>query len=1133
MQSNYEILIQKLDEFIRKYYRNQLIKGVLFCLATIPSFYLGAALAEYFFEFNSAVRQSIFYVFILTNLAIFGKFLAIPFLKLNKLGKTINHYQASQIIGTHFVSIQDKLLNVLQLKEQSVSQKSDLLLAAIDQKIVELKPIPFTKAIDTEKNKKRLRYALIPVLLFLVLLIAAPSLIKDPTERLINYNTQFEKKAPFEFIIENEELKTIQQKDFELKVKLTGSEVPDNVYIQFGEQQYKLNKDGRINHSYLFKNIQSSTVFYLFANGFKSKQFELKALPNPLLLGFTVNLQYPAYIGKKAETLDNTGDLIIPEGTKVTWNFVSKNTRLVRFNFNDTAFDATQQAENKYSFTSKFFASKKYSLQTANEFIKSSDSLTFAINVIPDAYPSILIEEKADSLSSKRFYFKGSTKDDYGFSKIEFKYKYSNDSIAESKYNSFTKTIAVNKNSTQETFFYTWDLSEVGINPGDKIEYYFEVWDNDGVHGAKSAKSQIKTYQVPTLKQLAENTEKSNSEIKEDLEESIKEAKNLQKEMNDLNKKMLEKKNLSWEEKKKMQELIDKQKNLQKKVENIQKQNQQNNTKQNELKPAEEKLLEKQQQLEDLFNKVMTPELKKLFEEMQKLLDNMDKNKTQEVLDKMKLETKDLEKELDRNLELFKKLELEQKMKSTKEQLEELAKKQEDLAKQAEQKNADAKELEKKQDELNKEFEDVKKNLEDIEKKNEALEEPEKLPDTEEQKKEIDKEQKNSSDQLKQNSPKKAAPSQKSAAQKMQKMAEQMQSAMESSEQEQQGEDMALIREILENLVKLSFEQEELINTLAKTDRNNPQYIKIAQQQKKLKDDAKMIEDSLFALSKRQPQIESFVNKEIAQVNSNMQKVIENLAERQTPMAANRQQLVMTSVNNLALILSESLQQMQQQMQQQKPNGKPGSGSCKNPGGQGKGKGKSMAQMKAMQQQLNEQIKKLKEQMEKEKGNSPGKGKDGKEGKDGKSGMAGQGGTSSQLAKLAAQQEALRRELQKAAEQLNKDGKQGNGQLQKLADQMEKTETDLVNKMITQETLKRQEEILTRLLEAEKAEREREMDEKRESNEAKNQENSNQNPFLEYNRLKSKEAELLKTVSPEFTKFYKNKVNQYFNTISN
>jgi hypothetical protein len=89
-----------------------------------------------------------------------------------------------------------------------------------------------------------------------------------------------------------------------------------------------------------------------------------------------------------------------------------------------------------------------------------------------------------------------------------------------------------------------------------------------------------------------------------------------------------------------------------------------------------------------------------------------------------------------------------------------------------------------------------------------------------------------------------------------------------------------------------------------------------------------MIEDSLFALSKRNPKIENIVNKEISDINSNMEKGIKFLAERQSPMAAARQQQVMTSINNLALLLSESLNQMQQQQQKSKP----GSGSCKKPG---------------------------------------------------------------------------------------------------------------------------------------------------------------------------------------------------------
>jgi len=298
---------------------------------------------------------------------------------------------------------------------------------------------------------------------------------------------------------------------------------------------------------------------------------------------------------------------------------------------------------------------------------------------------------------------------------------------------------------------------------------------------------------------------------------------------------------------------------------------------------------------------------------------------------------------------------------------------------------------------------------------------------------------------------------------------------------------------------------------------DDPQYRIIAQNQRKLKDDSKMIEDSLLALSKRVPAIKSAVNREINAINMNMDKAIAALAERLSAEGASRQQFSMTSINNLALMLNESLQQMQQQQQQSKSGG---TGSCKKPGGMGKKP--SMSNLRKMQQQLNEQIQKMKEAME--KGKQPGKGKDGKGNKSG-----GQQGMSEQLAKLAAQQEYIRQQMQKAAEGLEQNGKQGNKPGGNAAQKMEETETDLVNKLISQETINRQQEILTRLLDYEKAEKERDQDEKRQSIENKKDFLRNPNAFLEYNRLKEREIELLKTIPPALNPFYKTKVNEYFN----
>lgn len=1129
--NDYQSLIKKLDGFIRKYYKNQLLRGLIYSTGLVLLFFISVTVLEYYAHFNTAIRTILFYSFIVASGFISVKYIVIPLSKLYKLGQLISYEEAANIIGKHFTNVQDKLLNTLQLQEQSTNSElqtpnSQLITASINQKIKELKPIEFTSAIDLSENKKYLKYALIPVLLIAVILFSAPSIIRDGTNRLVQHADFFEKESPFQFVITNSDLTTVTQQDFELKVNLTGDEVPDNVYVEINGNEYKLEKENIVNFNYLFKNVQKNTSFHLSADGFKSKEYELVALPNPVLLNFDIALGYPKYLNKKDEIVKNTGDLVVPAGTKVSWSFNTKNTDQLRINFNDTSFAVSPVSANSFNYSTRLFKDKIYSVSTANQFLKNKDSVTYIINVIPDAYPQINVEEKKDTTSTKRIYFRGEVKDDYGFNKLTFNYHFitNNDSAAgtdEKKLTTNLRAVAINKNLTQDQFYHYWDMNELGVSPGDQIEYYFEIWDNDGVTGSKSSRSQKMIFKAPTLKELDLNTDKNNNKIKDDLLESINQAKEVQKEISELQRKIAEKKTLSWEEKKKLEDLLDKQKKLQQNVEKIKNENQQNNEQQSEYKQPDEKILEKQKQLEELFDKVMTPELKEKYNELQKLLEKLDKNKVQEALEKMKLDNKDLMKELDRNLEVFKQLEFEQKLQKSIEKLDELAKKEEELSKKTEEKNTNAEQQKEKQDELNKEFEEAKKDLKDLEKKNAELEEPKKMENTEPEQEDIKKDMEKSSEQLDKKDKKNASKSQKSAAQKMKKMSEKLSKMQQEMEEEAQSEDIDKLRGILENLLQLSFGQEALMGELSKAKTNDPQFFKINQKQKKLHDDSKMIEDSLVALSKRVPKIQAVVNREISAINMNMEKAIEEIKEAPTPSfdgknhkeeGLSRQQFAMTSINNLALMLNEALMQMQADSKPK--DGPPGSGSCKKPGGAGKKP--SAAGMRKMQEQLNQQIKKLKEGMEKG-GNKPGD-------KPGKGGS----GMSKELAQLAAQQEAIRKEFQKMTDQINKDGKGGTG-MSKLAEKMEETETDLVNKMLSQETINRQEEILTRLLESEKAEKEREMDEKRQSNEAKNETFSNPNEFLEYNRLKEKETELLKTVSPSLNPFYKSKVNQYFN----
>ena len=1177
MQNSENILIQKLDEFIRRYYKNQLIKGILYSSGILLAAFLSVVFLEYFGEFNTIIRGTLFFSFLFSTILVLINYIAIPILKLNKIGQVISYDQAATIIGNHFTNVQDKLLNVLQLQSnQILSGSNELLVASIDQKINELKPVPFTTAVDINENKKYLKYVLPLLLLTTTIFIIWPQVITKSTRRLVNYQTYYEKEMPFQFTIQNKSLQALQTQDYDLEVKINGNQLPNEVFININGIEYKLEKENNTLFKYTFSNLQANTIFHLEAAGFTSKEYELKVLPKPTLMQFNLQLIYPSYLNKPNETIANTGDLQIPQGTKVNWLFNTKNTDELQIKFTDSLASPNKNNANQFQFSRKFFQSNNYTIKALNQFVLSaSDSVNYSINVIPDQYPTIDVNEKLDSLNPKNIYFSGQIKDDYGFNRLNFHYKKSGtDTSGKATESNGSFPIALNKTQVAQPYFYFFDAAQFNLQPGDKIEYYFEVFDNDGVNGAKSAKTQLMVFKAPTKDEINQNTEKNNSEIKKDLEESIKKAKQLQKDVNELSKKINDKKQLGYEEKKKLEDMLKKQNELQNKIEEIKQENQLNNKQQNEFSQTDESIMEKQKQLEQLFENVMTPEMKKLFDELNKMLEKLDKNEVQQKLEEMKLSNKDIEKELDRNLEAFKQLEVEKKMQDAIEKLDELKKKEDDLNKETENKKddknkddksqdkndknkddknkddknkdsnkddnkkPDAKELEKKQEDIKKQFEELKKDLKELEQKNKELEEPNALPKNEEKQNEISKEMEKSSDQLSKNNKKDAAKSQKSASEKMQEMRDEMESAMMESEEKQGEENAQALRQILENLVNVSFAQEELIKQLPKTRIDNPLYVNIPKQQNKLKDDSKIIEDSLLALSKRAPQISAVVNREISAINLNMAKTIQALADRNTGEGTMRMQTTMTSVNNLALLLNESLEQMQKQMKQQQKQ-KGNGGKCKKPGS---GKGAkpsdkpSMQSMKQLQEQLNKQLQQMKEAMEKgqKPGDKPGekpgdkKGQKPGSGQNGTSGMM-MPGNSEQLAKMAAQQEALRRQMQQMMDKLKNKGKNPGGD---IADLMEQTEKDLVNKRLTNETMKRQQDILSKLLESEKAEREREQDEQRKSNEAKNQILSNPNQFLEYKRVKEKEMELLNTVPPSLTPYYKEKVNNYFNSVN-
>lgn len=1105
--SSYELLIQKLDAFIRKYYKNLLIKGLIYFLAIALLDYLTVTLLEYYGRFHTPVRAFLFYASLVFIAIIFYRFIITPLAGLFAIGKRINHEQASRIIGDHFGEVKDKLLNTLQLHElaQKDASGSELILASISQKSEELKPVPFVQAIDFKANRKHLKYLIIPIFIGIGLFFINARIMRDGTLRLVQYNKEFAEEAPFEFVLGNQSLEAGQNDEVEIELKLKGDEIPQEVYIQIDGMRYKMNTEGKDEHRYLIRNLQKSFGFSFDAGGFTSNTYQFDVVAKALMSGMKIRLKYPAYTGRKNETIENTGDLNIPEGTQVNWEVETKNTEGVWIHLGETAPEHMErQSEEKFKFSKTLFSNLRYRIGLEREKGKVQDSVPYQVNIIPDAYPAISVEEKQENTNGRVSYFVGELDDDYGFSALRFIYRFVNSDDAAKQGKQFTADLPLSPGKNAQQFFHIWNLTELGIQPGDKLEYYFEVFDNDGIHGPKRSVSQTRLYEISTRKEIQEETEQKTNEVKQELEAAMKETRKLAKDIKKLQQKLLEKKTLTWEDQKELDELLKKQEELKKQIDELKQKNQEINQMHNEFNPMQEQLLEKQQQLEKLFDELFSDELKKMMEEMQQLMEEQNKDLLKEELEKMELGEKELDKQLDRMLEMYKRFEVEQRMDEQVEELDKLAEEQEKLAEETDKGESSPEELKEKQDSLNQKFDDLKKEMEQTDSLNEQLEDPMEFEMPEEEMDSIGQEMEEGSESLSKKENKKASKKQKDAAKKMKKLADKMREEMEAAETEQHMEDYETLRGILENLVQLSFDQEALMDELKEIQGYNPKYVELVQRQKKIRDDARIVEDSLLALSKRALALESYINREMGKINDNLNRSLYQLSQRQTRDATVSQQYTMTSMNNLAVMLSEILKNMQDDMMSSSGNG--GASSKKS-----KPKKGDMGKMKKMQDELGEQLKKMKKGQQ-EGGMTPG---------------------SKQWAQMAAQQEMIRRMLQEMKKQLQEEGKGAEaGELQKTIDEMEKLEKDLVNKKLNPETMKRIQEIETRMLEHERAEKTREQDKKRESKEGEQPQRTLPPELEEYLKQKEKENELLQNVPPELRPYYKEKIREYFRKIT-
>ncbi len=1134
---------KKLDAFIRKYYLNQLLRGALLFMGISLALFLAISLGEYYFYFNKFIRAFLLYSF----LAVFGyvlfRYVAIPLKGLYRLGRVISYEHAARIIGAHFTDVKDRLLNLLQLDEmQRAHPDSGLVAAGIAQRTQELRPVPFARAINFNGNKKYIKYALLPLSLFLCILVFQSSILLDSSKRVLNYDRDFARVAPFRFVIKNQELQAERGADVDIVLDFDGISIPSEAYLVYRDQKLKMEKREDGYYHYDIRNLQQNESFRFFAAEFFSGEYELQALPVPTVTGVEAILNYPAYTGRVPEKISNSTDFTVPEGTDIEWRFNTRDAKeLLVMGLHSSERLQPDRNGTHFTLRKRFMGRERFNMLLKNGNTPVRDTLRYTIEAVADNPPSIIVEKREDSANVKQFYFIGNASDDYGISAVRMVYRFVKAEEG-AKLLAAAKTVPVQIQGGRDIpFGFALNMDMLGMAPADEVEYWFEAWDNDGIHGSKVSRTQAQMIRRQSIEELKKESEQRMGAVKNMMSDAMKQSKELEQEMKELQNRFNAQKNLNWEDREKLKEAVEKQQKLEELKLELQQENQKLQAQQSEFQKKNEELQKRQEELNKLMKEMENPELKKLLEEIQKLLEKQaPKEQLNQKMQQIQQMDKEAAKELDKLMEQFKQLQLEQKLQENIEQIDKLAQKQEALKKETEEgKKEQSEGLKQKQNELKEELNKLAEEMKKAEEMNKGMEQPMELDMGEKEQQEAGEKMDAAVGELDKKKNEKAVEEQKDAVEKLKEMSDKVKKSLETEKEKRVGEDYQKIRELLENLVETSFQQESIFTELNKLKEYNPRYVELNRRQMKVKEDCAMIEDSLMKIAKRQPLIASFVTKEINRINTNMEYALDNLKVRNLHEAGKREQYVMTGLNNLAVMLMESMQDMQNQMNaQSKSQGKK---SCKNPNGQGQGNKQSNkkgpGKMSKGQEQLGQMLQDMQKKAQEGRGQQPGEGKPG-EGKPGEGKGGGQQGDKAgkemnkDYARMALMQEALRRQLQALREQLEK---QGDGaaakELRKTEQMMEQQEKELVNKRMTPDMIKRQKDIETRMLEHEKSERKQEQDEQREANRPTDAMPSLPPELQEYIKQKQKERELLRQAPPELSGYFREKVKEYLRVI--
>lgn len=1070
--------VLSLDRLIDKYYRRLSVRGLLMFLFFFILSALLFSVTEVLFHLSSSVRFVIFIAFLSIQVASFSYFFVLNVLRLFNFLPRISYLDACKIIQVYHSELKDIPINILQLSNQ---EKSNLVDASIKQKLKLIDSVDFSDSVNINVRKPLLFLSAISVLS--LLLHFTTNIFSCGASNIIHFSKETIANSDFTVLIDNKVYNVEQGSDLQFDAIVLGDKLPSELFVSVMDNKFIMNRQADTLFSYVFRNVNNSFEFFIVNNSYKSSKITVNVYQSPIINSYKTEIYYPKHVNKQDTIVNNQNILIVPQGTFLKTSFYGSNFDSLQVLSLPDSSSTFISKSNPTVFSKKIFRSANYKFILHNPNVVR-EFVNFKVVSVPDLYPELSVSIDNESSSSTNTVFTGVIKDDYGFTKLALL----------STVDNFTDTVSlpIYPNITTQKIFYNYQ-NDVNSDIDDKlISFCFELYDNDAVNGPKKVKVELGQHIIKSISNQTIEKEAKYNDLFQQLEFSKQLSDEIKFDIDELRKKLLNDNLSEWEKNFLLKQISDKSSQLEKLLNSI-------SQSQNQIQKTysdSQRILEKQNLISEMLNSLLDDEMKKIMQEISDLARN-NAQQYNSLSNDLKKDFEGFEKSIDKDLELLKKIKVEESIQQLADNLSLLSEKQKDLRSQP-LSDSLSKSIDSQQKFFNDLVENYKKTIND----NQLLERPYDISNFNNEFDDINSEFENEKNNSDNGNRQDFDNSIKKNADRLDKLSSELSKMIDENNRQEQMEDADDLRQILDNLFEISFFQEDIItsNEGSRSKGNLSQSLILRQSQ--LIDNFKIVQDSLYALSRRSVMLGTHISSTAFIIEDEMMKAVTHMQNNSSYKSIQSQRSALKNVNDLILLLSESLKNVES------GSGAGQKSSIKNKKQKPGKQDNSMSDMRKAQESIKNQMKDLLNKM--------------KSG-DSKS-------INAEMAKSLMQNEIYQQMLNQMMYNADIDSRTSK-LLQEVRQLMEKNHNDLANKKLSVQTVLRQQNIVTKLLEAENAENEKDKDERRESTTAKNI-NRNSTENSEEETIFEKNIDFLQQNELKLNSFYKSKFEEYLNSIN-